>query len=179
MTEKKIMKKKMMVIKIMKKKDDGGNKDDSGNKDNLKNEKDDNKNKKDNEKINKNGDISDLIDAINEYRKEEGKEPFVEDENLNEAAKVQADFMAEKNNVTHEGPPGDEDLKKRVNNQGGDGSTARENVAQTNDDYINALNLWKESQGHNENLLSDSKKCGVAQANGENGEIFVAQVSTN
>ncbi|KAM0675117.1 hypothetical protein GVAV_001459 [Gurleya vavrai] len=125
------------------------------------------------------GDSGKMIDAINEYRKEQGLQPMEQDEKLDAAAQVQSDHMAQENAIGHTGPPGQESLSQRVDKQGGEGMSARENVAQVNNDYMEALPLWKKSPGHNKNLLADSKKCGVGQTNGEGSKIYVAQVATN
>ncbi|KAM0675116.1 hypothetical protein GVAV_001458 [Gurleya vavrai] len=121
-----------------------------------------------------------LIQKINDYRASKKLDELNEDPKLNKAAQVQSDHMAKTDTISHNGPPNQFSLQDRIRNAGGNLGSTRENVAQVNDDHMEALPMWIKSGPHNDNLTAtDVKKIGLAITNGKNGKKYIAQVATN
>lgn len=118
------------------------------------------------------------VEEINQYRQENGVEPFKRNEALDKAAKIQSDHECEIGECTHDGPAGNESFSDRFESAGYTSSTGAENVAQGNgEDSHQAFEMWKESPGHNENMLSgDYAETGMACTLADDGSSYWANV---
>jgi uncharacterized protein YkwD len=85
----------------------------------------------------------DWVSQINQYRTSHGQTKIVEDSKLTSVAISHAKFMAETNNLTHDG------WESRV----GGYSRGGENVAYGHKDFRATLKQWINSSGHNRILL--------------------------
>lgn len=118
------------------------------------------------------------VEAINSYRKENGVEPFNRNSALDAAAKIQAEHECNIGECTHDGPAGNESFTDRIANSNYNQSTGAENVAQGNGEDANqAFEMWKDSPGHNANMLSpDYADTGMACCLAGDGNSYWANV---
>lgn len=121
---------------------------------------------------------TELFEGINKYRESQGLKPLTRDPILDKAAKVQSDHMASTGKVTHDGPPGEEDFQTRIKNAGGEVGMGNENVAQCIKDCNEALDMWIKSPGHNQNLLSETSKIGLACTRDQEDKPYVTMVAS-
>ncbi|KAM0676666.1 hypothetical protein BDAP_002780 [Binucleata daphniae] len=124
-------------------------------------------------------DCTALFGEINKYRQSKGKEPFQKDAALDKAAKVQSDYMAQTQKLSHTGPPGGSFFGDRITNAGGNAGGAVENICECINNNLEANKMWINSPGHNDNLLSQTSKIGLASAKGQNGRHYVTMVASN
>lgn len=101
-------------------------------------------------------------DLINAYRRQKGLKPVVLNVQLSEAAKAHSRDLAKWDRISHYGSDGSNpwDRVKRV---GYKAKIAAENVGTGQVDFAEVLRGWKESPGHNKNLLlADADEMGLA-----------------
>ncbi|MGE5513026.1 MAG: CAP domain-containing protein [Bacteroidota bacterium] len=101
-------------------------------------------------------------DLINRYRKEKGLKPLKLNAELSNAAKAHSRDLAKWDRISHFGSDGSNpwDRIKRV---GYNARLAAENVGTGQASIEEVIKGWKESPGHNKNLLlSDAEHMGIA-----------------
>ena len=104
-------------------------------------------------------------DLINQYRKEKGLKPLSLSAELTEAAKAHARDLAKWDRISHYGSDGSNPWD-RVKRTGYKARLAAENVGTGQVDFKEVLRGWKESDGHNKNLLlADAEQMGLALVN--------------
>lgn len=104
-------------------------------------------------------------DAINAYRKENGLKPLKLDVNLTNAAKGHSRDLAKWDRISHYGSDGSNPWD-RVKRSGYNAKLAAENVGTGQIDFNEVLKGWKNSPGHNKNLLlGDAEHMGIALVN--------------
>lgn len=101
-------------------------------------------------------------DLINAYRKEKGLKPLKLNPELTEAAKNHSRDLAKWDRISHYGSDGSNPWD-RVKRTGYKARLAAENVGTGQIDFNEVIKGWKESPGHNKNLLlSDAEHMGIA-----------------
>lgn len=101
-------------------------------------------------------------DIINSYRKERGLKPLKLNPELTEAAKNHSRDLAKWDRISHYGSDGSNPWD-RVKRTGYKARLAAENVGTGQIDFNEVMKGWKESPGHNKNLLiSDAEHMGIA-----------------
>ena len=101
-------------------------------------------------------------DLINAYRKEKGLKPLKLNPELTEAAKNHSRDLAKWDRISHYGSDGSNPWD-RVKRTGYKARLAAENVGTGQIDFTEVIKGWKESPGHNKNLLlSDAEHMGIA-----------------
>ena len=101
-------------------------------------------------------------DIINAYRKERGLKPLKLNPELTEAAKNHSRDLAKWDRISHYGSDGSNPWD-RVKRTGYKARLAAENVGTGQIDFNEVMKGWKESPGHNKNLLiNDAEHMGIA-----------------
>ena len=101
-------------------------------------------------------------DIINGYRKEKGLKPLKLSPELTEAAKAHSRDLAKWDRISHYGSDGSNPWD-RVKRTGYKARLTAENVGTGQIDFNEVMKGWKESPGHNKNLLmNDADHMGVA-----------------
>lgn len=101
-------------------------------------------------------------DIINQYRKDKGLKPLKLNAELTEAAKAHSRDLAKWDRISHYGSDGSNPWD-RVKRSGFRARLAAENVGTGQVDFNEVMRGWKESPGHNKNLLlSDATHMGIA-----------------
>ncbi len=101
-------------------------------------------------------------DLINQYRKERGLKPLVLNAELTNAAKDHSRDLAKWDRISHYGSDGSNPWD-RVKRAGYKARVAAENVGTGQISFEEVLRGWKESPGHNKNLLmGDVEHMGIA-----------------
>lgn len=101
-------------------------------------------------------------EAINRYRKEKGLKPLQLNAALTNAAKAHAKDLAKWDRISHFGSDGSNPWD-RVKRAGYNAKLAAENVGTGQASFEEVLKGWKDSPGHNKNLLlSDADHMGIA-----------------
>lgn len=101
-------------------------------------------------------------DVINAYRKERGLKPLKLNAELTEAAKNHSRDLAKWDRISHYGSDGSNPWD-RVKRTGYKARLAAENVGTGQIDFNEVMKGWKESPGHNKNLLiTDAEHMGIA-----------------
>ncbi|MFN0217253.1 MAG: CAP domain-containing protein [Hyphomicrobium sp.] len=101
-------------------------------------------------------------DLINAYRKEKGLKPLNLSPELTEAAKAHSRDLAKWDRISHYGSDGSNPWD-RVKRTGYKARLAAENVGTGQIDFNEVMRGWKDSPGHNKNLLmADATNMGVA-----------------
>lgn len=101
-------------------------------------------------------------DVINAYRKEKGLKSLKLSPELTEAAKAHARDLAKWDRISHYGSDGSNPWD-RVKRTGYKARLTAENVGTGQIDFNEVMRGWKDSPGHNKNLLmSDADHMGVA-----------------
>lgn len=101
-------------------------------------------------------------DLINQYRKENGLKPLVLNADLTNAAKDHSRDLAKWDRISHYGSDGSNPWD-RVKRAGYKARVAAENVGTGQVTFNEVLKGWKESPGHNKNLLMrDVEHMGIA-----------------
>jgi uncharacterized protein YkwD len=101
-------------------------------------------------------------DIINQYRKDKGLKPLKLDAELSEAAKAHSRDLAKWDRISHYGSDGSNPWD-RVKRAGFKARLAAENVGTGQVDFNEVMRGWKESPGHNKNLLlGDATHMGIA-----------------
>jgi uncharacterized protein YkwD len=101
-------------------------------------------------------------DLINQYRREKGLKPLKLNPALTEAAKEHSRDLAKWDRISHYGSDGSNPWD-RVKRAGYKAKLAAENVGTGQVNFDEVLRGWKESAGHNKNLLlGDAQEMGLA-----------------
>jgi uncharacterized protein YkwD len=101
-------------------------------------------------------------DLINQYRQEKGLKPLRLNPTLTEAAKEHSRDLAKWDRISHYGSDGSNPWD-RVKRTGYKPRLAAENVGTGQTSFDEVLRGWKESPGHNKNLLlGDAREMGLA-----------------
>jgi len=101
-------------------------------------------------------------DLINAYRREKGLKPVKLNSELTAAAKNHAKDLAKWDRISHYGSDGSNPWD-RVKRSGYNARLAAENVGTGQATIDEVMNGWKESPGHNKNLLlPDAEHMGIA-----------------
>jgi uncharacterized protein YkwD len=101
-------------------------------------------------------------DIINQYRKDKGLKPLKLNAELTEAAKAHSRDLAKWDRISHYGSDGSNPWD-RVKRTGYKPKLAAENVGTGQVSFDEVLVGWKESEGHNKNLLiADAREMGLA-----------------
>ena len=101
-------------------------------------------------------------DIVNQYRAEHGLKPLKLNPELTAAAKVHSRDLAKWDRISHYGSDGSNPWD-RVKRAGFKARLAAENVGTGQVDFNEVMKGWKESPGHNKNLLlSDAEYMGIA-----------------
>ncbi len=101
-------------------------------------------------------------DLINQYRSENGLKPLRLNAALTDAAKEHSRDLAKWDRISHYGSDGSNPWD-RVKRTGYKPKLAAENVGTGQASFDEVLRGWKESPGHNKNLLlSDAREMGLA-----------------
>lgn len=110
-------------------------------------------------------------DVINHYRKEKGLKPLRLSPELTEAAKAHARDLAKWDRISHYGSDGSNPWD-RVKRTGYKARLAAENVGTGQVTFEEVMRGWKESPGHNKNLLmADADHMGIALVQDNNTEF--------
>ena len=99
-------------------------------------------------------DLEQAVNDLNLYRIQNGLSPVNLSEKLNKASEVHAKDLAQAGIISHTGTDGS-GHGDRVQRQGYYFSIAGENVATGQKSWEKVFQAWKDSPGHNENLLRD------------------------
>lgn len=99
-------------------------------------------------------DFEKALEDLNQYRESYGLNALIYDERLNLASEVHAKDLAQAGIISHTGTDGS-GHGDRVQRQGYYFSIAGENVATGQKSWDDVFQAWKDSPGHNENLLRD------------------------
>ena len=101
-------------------------------------------------------------DIINQYRRDKGLKPLKLNTELTEAAKAHSRDLAKWDRISHYGSDGSNPWD-RVKRTGFRARLAAENVGTGQISFDEVLRGWKESPGHNKNLLlTDARDMGLA-----------------
>lgn len=101
-------------------------------------------------------------DLINQYRAEKGLKPLRLNASLTDAAKAHSRDLAKWDRISHYGSDGSNPWD-RVKRTGYKPKLAAENVGTGQVSFDEVLLGWKESDGHNKNLLlADAREMGLA-----------------
>ena len=101
-------------------------------------------------------------DIINQYRVEHGLKPLKLNTELTAAAKAHSKDLAKWDRISHYGSDGSNPWD-RVKRAGFKARLAAENVGTGQVDFGEVIKGWKDSPGHNKNLLlSDAESMGIA-----------------
>lgn len=101
-------------------------------------------------------------DLINQYRRDKGLKPLKLNAQLTEAAKEHSRDLAKWDRISHYGSDGSNPWD-RVKRAGYKAKLAAENVGTGQVNFEEVLRGWKESAGHNKNLLlGDAQEMGLA-----------------
>ncbi|CAN1723916.1 CAP domain-containing protein [Hyphomicrobium sp. 1Nfss2.1] len=101
-------------------------------------------------------------DIINQYRRDKGLKPLKLNAELTEAAKAHSRDLAKWDRISHYGSDGSNPWD-RVKRTGYHARLAAENVGTGQVNFTEVMRGWKESQGHNKNLLlPDATHMGIA-----------------
>jgi uncharacterized protein YkwD len=101
-------------------------------------------------------------DIINQYRRDKGLKPLKINSELTEAAKAHSRDLAKWDRISHYGSDGSNPWD-RVKRTGYHARLAAENVGTGQVDFNEVMRGWKESPGHNKNLLlGDATDMGIA-----------------
>jgi uncharacterized protein YkwD len=102
------------------------------------------------------------VQLINEYRKQNGLKPLKLNAQLSNAAKTHSSDLAKWDRISHFGSDGSNPWD-RVKRAGYGAKLAAENVGTGQTSIEEVMKGWKESPGHNKNLLlADAEHLGIA-----------------
>jgi uncharacterized protein YkwD len=111
------------------------------------------------------------LEAINGYRREKGLKTVSLDPKLTLAAKAHSRDLAKHDRISHYGSDGSSPWD-RVKRTGYSARLAAENVGTGQASFEEVMQGWKESDGHNKNLLlPDARHMGVALVQDPNTEF--------
>ena len=111
------------------------------------------------------------LQQINEYRRKNGLKPLKLNAELTAAAKEHSRDLAKWDRISHYGSDGSNPWD-RVKRTGYKARLAAENVGTGQATFVEVLKGWKESEGHNKNLLlADASDMGIALVQDPNTEF--------
>jgi hypothetical protein len=112
-----------------------------------------------------------LLRLINNYRTQNGHQPFVFSHNLNRSAAWKAQDIADNDYVAHDDTPIGRTWDARVRECGYTFNTfLGENIAGGDSTASGALDIWQHSPGHNALLLDDTfRAAGIGRAHNAGG----------
>jgi len=114
-----------------------------------------------------------LLKSVNSARQEGGVAPLQRNQPLDIAALAQARHLAGIGRLSHLGPNG-ERLGARLQAVGYDFAGTAENLAVGPLEAARVTALWRQSPGHNRNLLhADYSEAGIGIANSPEGDYWV------
>lgn len=122
--------------------------------------------------------INEVLQYVNQYRKEVGLQPLQLSNKLNNVAKLRSKEMAESGIVEHIRPNGTECFSI-FDEYGIKATSMGENIAYGYQTAQSVTEAWKNSQGHYENMVKSSYKyigIGLAESN---GDYFWTQLFSN
>lgn len=99
-----------------------------------------------------------LLSLINSYRQENGKNNLTLNSQLSTAACKHSNWMKNNNTLNHIGENGSQ-FYERCNMEGS--NCDAENIAQGGSNAQTFFDMWKNSPGHNENMLGDHTQIGI------------------
>jgi uncharacterized protein YkwD len=109
--------------------------------------------------------------TINDYRKKNGLKPLKLNAKLSDAAKAHSRDLAKWDRISHYGSDGSNPWD-RVKRTGYKPRLAAENVGTGQVSFDEVMRGWKESEGHNKNLLlADAREAGLALVNDSRTEF--------
>lgn len=115
--------------------------------------------------------LFDLYRLHNEYRESKGLTHLQYNQKLAQAAQKHSEWMAEKSRMSHTGKnrssPGD-----RIKEQGYSWRSCAENIAYGYRTPQAAMEGWKDSPGHNRNILGKNLQIGVGYAEASDGTLY-------
>ena len=107
-------------------------------------------------------DLDTAVSELNDYRASHGLQPVTLNTQLIKASEVHAEDLAAHGIASHEGTDGSTH-GQRVKRQGYRFTVAAENVATGQKSWPEVFQAWKDSEGHNRNLLlADATEFGIA-----------------
>lgn len=115
------------------------------------------------------------MDAATPARAAAGLAPIADDAQLMRAAQAQADHMARRGRIGHDGPGGSS-VFDRVRATGFRGCFAAENVAAGQGDLGAVMRDWLGSSGHRRNILDRRATHGAVAAARGGGTVYWAMV---
>lgn len=111
-----------------------------------------------------------FLELINDYRAENDAEPLTATKTLNVASYGHSKDMADNDYFDHESQDGRQP-EDRMEEAGYDGSTTGENIAAGYPTAEEVFEVWRESEGHNENMLDeDFAAIGIGLADNDDSE---------
>ncbi len=112
-----------------------------------------------------------IVEAHNKIRSEEDLPPLKFAPLLANAAQIQAEDMAEHDEMKHEGSDGSTS-SERIKRAGYRSLVTGENVAKWYPDVAEVMQAWFDSPHHKENILGDFTELGVARVENKAGKSF-------
>lgn len=110
-------------------------------------------------------------DIVNQYRKDNGLKPLKLNPELTAAAKAHSRDLAKWDRISHYGSDGSNPWD-RVKRSGYKARLAAENVGTGQASFEEVMKGWKNSPGHNKNLLlADAEHMGIALVNEQKTEF--------
>lgn len=115
-----------------------------------------------------------LLRLINNYRTQNGHQPFIFSHNLNRSAAWKAQNIADNNYVAHDDTPLGRAWTARIRDCGYTFNTfLGENIAGGASTAAGTLDIWQHSSGHNALLLDDTfRAAGIGRAHNADGYWF-------
>ncbi|KAF9764849.1 hypothetical protein NGRA_0226 [Nosema granulosis] len=118
-----------------------------------------------------------MLKLTNLYRKYYNMDELKPIPPLQMASDLQANTMCKEMKVTHEGVPGKETLRDRLEAFNFVGINIGENIAkQENDDYKEVFKVWIKSKLHRKNILGDYTYSAVTTCRGQDDNRYWVQV---
>jgi uncharacterized protein YkwD len=114
-----------------------------------------------------------MLDAHNAERLKAGKLPLALSARLVEAARIHAEDMAQREEMSHEGSDGSTP-DERIRRTGYQPQTTGENVAMGHTTVEEAVDGWMDSEGHRRNILGDFREMGAARVIGDDDVAYWA-----
>lgn len=119
------------------------------------------------------GMTSRILQLVNDYRSDQGREPLRMTSQLNAIAQQHSENMAGKRVAFGHGGFNTR-MNKAMRSTKGYGFA--ENVAYGDLNAREVVNLWINSKGHRKNMLGNYQLTGIGVAQGRNGQLYFTQV---
>jgi uncharacterized protein YkwD len=113
---------------------------------------------------------AELLRLINQHRQANGQGPLSMDSSLTKAAQDHTDWMQATGTFSHTGKNGSS-MGDRIQAVGGQPNPSAENIAESSTPQ-SAFNLWRNSAGHNRNMLGAYRKVGIGYKGGYWTAVF-------